>query len=45
MSTFGRGRSEAILGSVALDVLRAMDGPVVAVGPKATRLAPTTAAN
>ena len=35
MSTFGRGRSEAILGSVALDVLRAMDGPVVAVGPKA----------
>ena len=35
MSTFGRGRSEAILGSVALDVLRATDGPVVAVGPKA----------
>ncbi len=37
MSTFGRGRSEAILGSVALDVLRAMDGPVVAVGPKANK--------
>lgn len=35
MSTFGRGRSEAILGSVALDVLREMFGPVVAVGPKA----------
>lgn len=34
MSTFGRGRSETILGSVALDLLRAMDGPVVAVGPK-----------
>jgi nucleotide-binding universal stress UspA family protein len=34
MSTFGRGRSEAILGSVALDVLRAMVGPVVAIGPK-----------
>ena len=35
MSTFGRGRSEAILGSVALDILREMYGPVVAVGPKA----------
>ncbi len=40
MSTFGRGRSEAILGSVALDVLRAMDGPVVAVGPKANNGSP-----
>jgi nucleotide-binding universal stress UspA family protein len=35
MSTFGRGRSEAILGSVAVDVLREMYGPVVTVGPKA----------
>jgi nucleotide-binding universal stress UspA family protein len=36
MSTFGRGRTEAILGSVAVDVLREMFGPVVAVGPMAT---------
>jgi len=35
MSTFGRGRSEAILGSVAVDILAEMFGPVVAVGPKA----------
>jgi nucleotide-binding universal stress UspA family protein len=35
MSTFGRGRTEAILGSVAVDVLREMNGPVVLVGPKA----------
>jgi nucleotide-binding universal stress UspA family protein len=35
MSTFGRGRTEAILGSVAVDILREMYGPVVAVGPKA----------
>ena len=36
MSTSGRGRTEAILGSVAVDILREMHGPVVAVGPKAT---------
>ena len=35
MSTFGRGRTEAILGSVAVDVLREMFGPLVVVGPKA----------
>ena len=35
MSTFGRGRTEAILGSVAVDVLRAMFGPLVLVGPRA----------
>jgi nucleotide-binding universal stress UspA family protein len=35
MSTFGRGRTEAILGSVAVDVLRELFGPVVTVGPKA----------
>ncbi len=35
MSTFGRGRTEAILGSVAVDILREMYGPVVCVGPKA----------
>jgi nucleotide-binding universal stress UspA family protein len=35
MSTFGRGRTEAILGSVAVDILREMYGPVVTVGPKA----------
>ena len=36
MSTFGRGRTEAILGSVAVDILGEMFGPVVAVGPRAT---------
>jgi nucleotide-binding universal stress UspA family protein len=36
MSTFGRGRTEAILGSVAVDVLREMFGPLVLVGPKAS---------
>ena len=35
MSTFGRGRTEAILGSVAVDVLREMFGPLVLVGPRA----------
>ncbi|MGH9132404.1 MAG: universal stress protein [Ilumatobacteraceae bacterium] len=35
MSTFGRGRTEAILGSVAVDLLREMFGPVLFVGPKA----------
>ena len=35
MSTSGRGRSEAILGSVAVDILREMLGPLVPVGPKA----------
>lgn len=35
MSTFGRGRSEAILGGVAADILSEMYGPVVVVGPKA----------
>ena len=35
MSTFGRGRTEAILGSVAVDVLREMHDPVVLVGPRA----------
>jgi nucleotide-binding universal stress UspA family protein len=35
MSTFGRGRTEAILGSVAVDILGEMFGPVVTVGPKA----------
>jgi nucleotide-binding universal stress UspA family protein len=36
MSTLGRGRSEAILGSVAVDVLGEMFGPVVVVGPRAS---------
>jgi len=36
MSTFGRGRTEAILGSVAVDVLHEMFGPLVLVGPKAS---------
>jgi len=36
MSTFGRGRTEAILGSVAVDVLHEMFGPLIVVGPKAT---------
>jgi nucleotide-binding universal stress UspA family protein len=35
MSTFGRGRTEAILGSVANDVLHEMFGPLMVVGPKA----------
>ena len=35
MSTFGRGRTEAILGSVAVDVLRETFGPLILVGPKA----------
>jgi nucleotide-binding universal stress UspA family protein len=36
MSTFGRGRTEAIFGSVAVDIMQELYGPVVAVGPKAT---------
>jgi nucleotide-binding universal stress UspA family protein len=40
MSTFGRGRTEAILGSVAVDVLCEMFGPVVLVGPKASTTRP-----
>jgi nucleotide-binding universal stress UspA family protein len=36
MSTSGRGRTEAILGSVAVDVLREMFGPLIVVGPKAS---------
>ena len=36
MSTFGRGRTETILGSVAVDVLREMFGPLVLVGPRAS---------
>ena len=35
MSSSGRGRGEAILGSVAVDVLREMFGPLIVVGPKA----------
>lgn len=33
MSSTGRGRSAAVLGSVADDVLRAMFGPIIVVGP------------
>ena len=36
MSTFGRGRTGAILGSVTVDVLREMFGPLVLVGPRAS---------
>jgi nucleotide-binding universal stress UspA family protein len=35
MSTFGRGRTEAILGSVAVDVLCETFGPLIVVGPRA----------
>lgn len=35
MSSSGHGRSAAVLGSVADDVLRAMYGPIVVVGPNA----------
>ena len=35
MSSSGHGRSAAVLGSVADDVLRAMFGPIVVVGPNA----------
>jgi nucleotide-binding universal stress UspA family protein len=34
MSTIGRGRSAALVGSVAERVVRATFGPIVAVGPK-----------
>lgn len=34
MSSTGRGRSAAVLGSVADDVLRAMFGPIIVVGPR-----------
>jgi len=33
MSSTGRGRSAAVLGSVADDVLRSMFGPIIVVGP------------
>ncbi len=36
MSSTGRGRSAAVLGSVADDVLRAMFGPIIVVGPHVT---------
>lgn len=35
MSSSGHGRSAAVLGSVADDVLRAMFGPIIVVGPNA----------
>ncbi len=35
MSSLGRGRSAAVVGSVAQDVLRRIGGPVVLVGPMA----------
>jgi nucleotide-binding universal stress UspA family protein len=34
MSSQGRGRSVAVVGSVAEDLLRCLDGPVVVVGPR-----------
>ncbi len=36
MSSNGRGRSAAVLGSVADDVLQAMFGPIIVVGPEVT---------
>jgi nucleotide-binding universal stress UspA family protein len=38
MSSTGRGRSAAVLGSVADDVLRAMFGPIIVLGPRAAEL-------
>ena len=38
MSSTGRGRSAAVLGSVADDVLRAMFGPIIVLGPHAAEL-------
>ena len=38
MSSTGRGRSAAVLGSVADDVLRAMYGPIIVLGPHAAEL-------
>lgn len=38
MSSTGRGRSAAVLGSVADDVLRAMFGPIIVVGPQVTEV-------
>ncbi len=38
MSSTGRGRSAAVLGSVADDVLRSMFGPIIVLGPKASEL-------
>lgn len=38
MSSTGRGRTAAMLGSVADDVLRAMFGPIIVVGPHAEPL-------
>ena len=34
MASEGRGRSAAVVGSVAEDLLRCLDGPVVVVGPR-----------
>lgn len=38
MSSTGRGRSAAVLGSVADDVLRCMFGPIIVLGPRAVEL-------
>ena len=38
MSSTGRGRSAAVLGSVADDVLRSMFGPIIVLGPHAEEL-------
>ena len=38
MSSTGRGRSAAVLGSVADDVLRCMFGPIIVLGPHAAEL-------
>ena len=38
MSSTGRGRSAAVLGSVADDVLRGMFGPIIVLGPHADEL-------
>lgn len=36
LSSVGRGRSAAVLGSVAEDLLRQLHGPIIVVGPEAT---------
>ena len=36
MSSTGRGRTAAVLGSVADDVLQAMFGPIIVIGPEVT---------
>ena len=38
MSSTGRGRSAAVLGSVADDVLRSMFGPIIVLGPHASEI-------